>query len=163
MIFEEQFFLNFSVEEAWRFLSDFPGPIMVLPGVQEVRETGPLKYLGAIQTHIGPFNFLFRGDINITRVNHQTREVVLTGSAHDHNLGGHFTATAHTRTQAAGPNRSQVVLQVHVGLGGLLGKIGMWLLRPKAHSIVQHYAELVSQELARQRQTRPATPLGLNS
>lgn len=147
MIFKEEFYLNFPVEEAWAFFSDFPGPIKVLPGAHEVKETGPLQYLGAILVHIGPFEFTFRGQMHITKVNHQTREVVIKGGACDLTLGGHFEATAFTRTIAAGPNRSCTKLEVHVGLGGLLGKLGIWLIRPKARSIVEHYAELVSQEL----------------
>ncbi len=158
MIFHEEFYLNFSVQEAWEFFSDFPSPIKVLPGVLQVRETSPLKYLGAVKTHIGPFGFVFRGDMNITKVDPITREVVLQGAAHDHNLGGHFTATAYTRTVPVGPQRTRVTLEVHVGLGGIMGKVGMWLLKPKAHSIVQHYAELVGQELGQRRMRRALQP-----
>ncbi len=151
MIFEEHFYLNYPVEEAWRFFTDFPGPIMVLPGVTQVDETSPRQYTGAIQVHIGPFNFLFRGDMNIVKIEPKTRQVVLSGSAHDHNLGSHFKAVAYTQTQPVGADRCRVNLEVQVGMGGVMGKLGVWLLKPKAHSIVQHYAELVSRELATRR------------
>ena len=154
MIFHEEFYLNCPAQEAWEFFSDFPGPIKVLPGVLQVRETGPHKYLGAVKTHIGPFAFVFQGDMHIVKVDHHAQEVVIKGAACDQTLGGEFTAVAYTRTLAVGPRRTRVTLEVHVGLGGVLGKVGMFLLKPKARSIVQHYAELVSHELGQRRVRR---------
>ncbi len=158
MIFHEEFYLNFPLEEAWEFFSDFPGPIQVIPGATEVRELKPLHYLGAVTTHIGPFSFVFRGNMNITKIDPRTREVVIEGSAHDLSLGGHFKGIAYTRTLAAGPNRSRISLEVHVGLGGLLGKLGGFIMRPKARNIVNHYGDLVNKELGQRRMRRALQP-----
>ncbi len=154
MIFHEEFLLNYPVSEAWEFFTDFPGPIQVMPGTTEVRETGPLEYLGAAVVHIGPLQFLFRGEIKIVRIDQASRQVVLRGGASDHHLGGHFKATAYTQTLAVNPNCTRVKLEVHVGLDGLLGKLGMLVLRPKARSIVRHYGIMVGQELGQRRTQR---------
>jgi carbon monoxide dehydrogenase subunit G len=154
MIFHEEFYLNCPAQEAWEFFSDFPAPIKALPGFLQVRETGPRQYVGAVKSHLGPIGCVFQGEMTIIKVDHRTQEVVVKGAAQDQTLGGHFTATAYTRTLAAGPHRTRVTLEVHVGLGGALGKLGVFLLKPKAHSIVQHYAELVSREVGRRRVRR---------
>jgi uncharacterized protein len=153
MIFKEEFYLDFPVQEAWEFFTDFPSPINVIPGAFEVKQLKPYSYTGAALVHIGPCEFCFRGNIDIIKVDTPSRQVVLRGGAADSILGGNFAATAYTQTQAVGANRTRVIVEVHVGLGGLLGKFGMFILRPKARNVVQEYAKLVSAELLRRRAT----------
>lgn len=151
MLFREEFYLNVPVHEAWNFFTDFPSPILVIPGASEVQEVKPNCYTGVAVVHIGPFAFKFRGNMNVTRIDNARQEVDLEGGAADNLIGGHFKAKAKTRTTAAGANRTRVTIEVEVGLGGMLGKFGLFILRPKARSVVQHYAELVTTEIVRRR------------
>lgn len=149
MFFREEFFLDVPVQQAWSFFSDFPSPILVIPGASEVKQTRPNCYSGVALVHVGPFTFTFRGNMNISRIDPVRQEVDISGGATDDLLGGHFRAKAYTRTLAAGANRTRVIIEVEAGLGGMLGKLGMFVLRPKARSVVQHYAQLVTREIKR--------------
>lgn len=151
MIVREEFILNCPHSEAWNFLSDFPSPIKVMPGVVEVKETKPHHYSGSVKVHIGPCTFIFRGNINVTLINPKTCEVNIAGGAIDNVLGGHFTAQAYTHTLPLGRDRTRVTIEVHVGLGGLLGKLGWFMLRPKARQVVEVYAQAVQREIGRRR------------
>jgi carbon monoxide dehydrogenase subunit G len=151
MIFHEEFILDCTHAEAWKFLSNFPSPIMVIPGVVEVTELAPHQYDGAVRVHIGPCTFVFHGHINVTLINHDTKQVNLSGWATDNVLGGHFKGRAYTQTLPLGANRSCVKISVEVDLGGILGKLGSIILRPKARQVVNDYAKLVTREIKRRR------------
>lgn len=158
MIFKEEFVLEVPHQEAWRFLSNFPGPIQILPGLTSLKQVGPNSYVGAIQVRIGLFTFNFQGDMNITLVDSDTCRVNISGGAHDHQLGGHFKAIARTQTLPLGCNRSKVLLEVEVGLGGIMGKLGMFVLKPFARQITHRYSELTQREILCRRQQLQVSP-----
>lgn len=151
MIFKEEFVLEVPQQEAWKFLSDFPGPIQILPGLTSLKQTTPNAYTGAIQVKIGLITFHFQGDMNIILVDPASYRVNLCGGAHDHQLGGHFKALARTQTLPHGPNCCRVLLEIEVGLGGLMGKLGLFVLRPFARQITHRYAELAQKEILNRR------------
>lgn len=151
MIFQEEFYLDCSHAEAWSFLSDMPSPIEVTPGVLEFVEVAPFEYLGAAKVHIGPFAFTFKGRIKVPLIDNDTYRVNIIGSADDKHLRSHFSAEAYTQTLPAGPNRTRVTLEVHVGMGGIIGRLGTYILTPKAKEVVETYAEAVTKEIERRR------------
>ncbi len=163
MIFHEEFILKVPHAEAWQFFTDFPGPISVLPGLVYVKEQAPNHFVGQARIKIGPLTFTFEGELKIKLVEPATNRVVLEGGAHDRILGTHFEATAYTQTLPHGPNHSRVLLEVHVGMDGVMGKMGRFILNPRARSIVDHYRQLCETELERRRVERanftPATTL----
>ncbi|HEX2912186.1 MAG TPA: SRPBCC domain-containing protein [Chloroflexia bacterium] len=155
MIFNEAFYLNFSAQEAWDFFTDLPQPILTIPGLSQIRQAGPSQFVGLLKAQLGPLAYHFKGHMEIVQIDHHKHEVVIKGRASDNELGGHFEAVAHARTFHAGANRAKIVMEVQLlGLGGLLGKAGNWLLKPKARSVVEQYAQQVSRELGRRRMLR---------
>jgi carbon monoxide dehydrogenase subunit G len=161
MIVKEEFIIDCPHADAWEFLSNFPSPILVIPGVIKVTETSPLHYLGAVKVHIGPFNFVFTGNMNITLIDHRTCRVDIDGGATDCMTGAHFKATARTQTIPLGEKRSKVTIEVEVGLGGLLGKMGWYILRPKARQVVQAYAKLVHNDIVSRKRAHHVPALQL--
>ncbi len=157
MIFEEEFIVKATHKEAWEFFTDFPSPIMVLPGLVYVRQTTPNRYLLAAEVRIGPLNFRFEGAVNVTAVDNRGYRVNMEGEAQDPVLGGHFQAKAYTQTLPHGPKHSRVIIQVEAGLGGILGKFGKFLLAPRARSIVETYRQLCDKEIHQRRLARALT------
>jgi carbon monoxide dehydrogenase subunit G len=104
--------------------------------------------------NIGPIKCTFKGNLFVTEINNQTREMKIRGDAQDHYLGSNFVATAYTQTVPAGNNHSKVIMKIHVELGGLIEKLGGWLLKINAHSIAMRYNRLVAQELKRRRKQK---------
>lgn len=151
MIIHEEFYLDIPHAEAWKFFSDFPSPLAVMPGKVELTPLGDNKYRGGVRVHIGPFVFTFHGILGITLVDPATYRVNIKGTAYDKALGAHFSALAYTQTLPHGTNGTRVILEVHVGLGGLLGKFGAFVLKPKAHNVVQQYRQAVLKEILRRR------------
>ncbi|MEI7554993.1 SRPBCC domain-containing protein [Candidatus Chlorohelix sp.] len=161
MIVKEEFIIDCPHADAWEFLSNFPSPILVIPGVIKVTETSPLHYLGAVKVHIGPFTFMFTGNMHIILIDHKTCRVDIEGRANDSMTGAYFKANARTQTLPLGENRSKVTLEIEVGLGGLLGKMGWYVLRPKARQVVQTYAKLVHNEIIRRKRAHHVPALQL--
>lgn len=157
MIFYEEFTLNVPHTEAWEFFTDFPGPIKIIPGLVSLNEKEPDHYTGTARIKIGPFNCLFEGEVKILSVNHEEQKVVLEGGAKDNVLGAHFEGTAYAHTVPEGANQCKVLLEVPIGLGGTLGKLGKLILKPRARSIVDNYRQLCERELERRRQARAAS------
>lgn len=151
MIFREEFVVEAPHSEAWRFFSNFPDPIRVLPGLTELRQTEPYCFVGGAKVGIGPFVFHFKGNMNVILVDPQTYRVNISGGAQDQQLGGQFKAIAYTQTLPHGSDCSRVTLEVEVGLGGLLGKLGLFVLKPASHHIIQRYCQLVNAELKQRR------------
>lgn len=167
MIFNEEFIVKYPYDEAWEFFTDFPGPITVIPGLRYVKEVEPRFYVGEAQVKIGPFDFMFAGEARITQVDQKERRVIIAGGARDELVGAKFEATAYTQTLPHGANQSRVLLEVHVGMEGPLGKLGKFILKPRARAIVDKYRELCEAELERRRvraaaaaveTTGPSTP-----
>lgn len=151
MIFYEEFIMNYPPDEAWAFFTDFPGPITVIPGLLSLKEVKPLHYTGEAQIKVGPFDFRFEGEARITEIDHKDHRVIIEGGARDEIVGAKFEATAYTQTLAHGLNQSRVLLEVHVGMDGVIGKLGKFILKPRARSIVDKYRDLCEQELERRR------------
>ena len=154
MIFHEEFILKAPHTEAWEFFSDFPDAIGALPGLISVKQKNPQLYTGAVQIALGPFTFWFEGEIRIRNVDYEEFRVVLDGDARDTVLGARFKATAYAQTVSDGPNQSRILLEVHVGWGGMLGKVGNWALTPQAGSVVERYRLLCERSLERRRRER---------
>lgn len=163
MLFHEEFILKAPHAEAWQFFNDFPAPLLVIPGLISVKEQTRNHYTGVAEVRVGPFNFTFEGEVKIKRVDHVNYQMLLEGGARDHLLGAHFHGLAHAQTVPHGPQHSRVTLEIRVDLGGVIGKLGNLILKPRAHSIIEHYRRLCDDEIKRRRLAQPSTPPILES
>jgi carbon monoxide dehydrogenase subunit G len=153
MIVHEEFYLeDVPHSEAWSFFSDIPCPLEALPGLVELRQYAKNKYRGGVKVHIGPFNFTFRGNIEITLVDHTHFKVNIRGFATDNLLRSSFEAHAYTHTLPFGENGTQVKLEVHTNLTGILAKFGEFMLKPKAKQVVGYYQQAVKKEVLKRRE-----------
>jgi carbon monoxide dehydrogenase subunit G len=157
MIVHEEFFLDIPHEEAWRFFSDIPSPLVALPGLVELKQYAPHRYRGGVRVHIGPFTFTFKGNIDITLVDHDNNKVNIRGFAVDNLLRSSFEAYAYTHTLPHENNTTRVKLEVHTNLSGILVKLGELILRPKAKQVIGYYREAVRKEILKRRETNQVT------
>jgi carbon monoxide dehydrogenase subunit G len=157
MIVHEEFYLDIPHGEAWTFFSDIPSPLTALPGLVELKQYAPHRYRGKVKVHIGPFYFTFTGNIDITLVDPAHFKVNIRGFAVDNLLRSSFEAHAYTTTLPHGTDNTQVKLEVHTNLTGILAKFGEIILKPKAKQVVGYYRDAVRKEIFKRRERESVT------
>ncbi len=80
---EKSFPIAASAEAGWAFLQDIPGVAGCMPGA-EITETIDDRYhKGKVKTKVGPATMAFNGDIKVSAVNADRREITMVASGQD--------------------------------------------------------------------------------
>ena len=152
MIIKEEFYLTVPHEEAWKFLSNFPGPLQFVPGKLEIIElVQNKKYKGLAKARVGPLVFTFSGAMTVILIDHKTYQIHMKAEARDSFLRSGFVAKVYTQTIPFDNNATRVTLNVSVGLNGLLGKLSSYILKPVVRRALSYYETAVSEEIIRLR------------
>ena len=80
---EKEFELPGSTAQAWEFLQDIPGVAGCMPGAEITDTIDEHNYKGKVKMKVGPATMAFNGDIVISNVDTQKRELNLVGKGQD--------------------------------------------------------------------------------
>ena len=80
---EKEFELPGSAAQGWEFLQDIPGVASCMPGAEITDKIDDNNYKGKVKMKIGPATMAFNGDIVISGVDAQKRELNLVGKGQD--------------------------------------------------------------------------------
>lgn len=80
---EKEFELPGTTVQAWQFLQDIPGVASCMPGAEITDTIDEHNYKGKVKMKIGPAVMAFNGDIVISNIDAQKRELNLLGKGQD--------------------------------------------------------------------------------
>lgn len=80
---EKEFELPGTTFQAWQFLQDIPGVASCMPGAEITDTIDEHNYKGKVKMKIGPAVMAFNGDIVISNIDAQKRELNLLGKGQD--------------------------------------------------------------------------------
>ncbi len=80
---EKEFELPGSTGQAWEFLQDIPGVASCMPGAEITDTIDEHNYKGKVKMKIGPAVMAFNGDIVISNIDVQKRQLNLLGKGQD--------------------------------------------------------------------------------
>ncbi len=111
-----------------------------MPDVSDVKQQGDGSYGGTMRIRIGPIGLNLAGTIDVQ----QDDELGLwnmKASAQDRRVGGGLQATIRVELVESSPTASELSVTADVQLLGRLGQLGQPLIKRKANSTIQAFAE----------------------
>ena len=127
-------------EMLWALLSDFQKAARCLPGVEEVRQADDNSYQGTMRIRIGPIGLNLSGTVEL-----EQDEVEglwrMRAQARDGKTGGGVRAIIEAILTEPKPGSSDLRISADVQFMGRLGELGQPLIKRKANTILQEFAE----------------------
>lgn len=132
--FEQQAVISAPRERVWAFLMDVPVMAHCIPGVETVEAVGDDRYHGVLKVRVGPISLSLRGEVTITGRDEDAGKAMMTVEAADRRVGGSVKAQV-----------EMVLSEIHVvtdaQVMGRIGEFGQPVIRKKADSVMQEFAE----------------------
>ena len=139
MKFEHKVTVQASRAQVQAFLDDFQKASACVPGLQEVHEVEPDVFEGIVRVRIGPLGLNVGGRARLDRSDPQAWRV--QGEGRDRRVGAGVTANVEARLNDLDPASTEIALLADVQFSGRLAEFGQPLIKRKADSFVQEFAE----------------------
>jgi uncharacterized protein len=160
---EKTFQVKHSIEPVWQFLTDPRKIVTCIPGAQITEEVDDRHYKGTISMKVGPATTNFQGEVEIVRLDAQTREIEIVGKGKD--VGGRGSATMKmtSSVRSLPEGGAEVVSVAEVSIAGLLAQIGSRMIHEVSNITFQQFSTCFQQQLEQSAQTtspddKPAPP-----
>jgi len=140
VIFEHRVTIEASKNHIWDVLSDFPRAARLMPDVGDVKQKEDGSYGGTMRIRIGPIGLNLSGTIEVQ----QDDDLGLwnmKASAQDRRVGGGVQADIRVELVGSSSSASELSVTADVQLLGHLGQLGQPLIKRKANSTIQAFAE----------------------
>jgi len=138
-------------DEVWALLNDVPAVAQCIPGVSDVRMTGPTKFVCRLTQRVGSAkaNFDLRTTLDIDEEAHV---VVQHSDGRDRALGSTVNANQTFAVSDTGDGRTQVEIDADVQITGRIATFGHRVISAKTEQITMEGLQNVDQLLASRRQ-----------
>ena len=146
MVIEETFTINAPIQQVWEFFLDSERVSACMPGVENVRQTGPTTYEGSLRVKVGPIGAAFSGTAEVLE---QIPPTFLRarGQARDRSTAslvqGEFVSTL----TALGAQRTEVAYRMDLTIRGRLGQFGQAVIHDTARRLAAIFVEQVRAQL----------------
>lgn len=147
MKFEHKIRVEAPRERVQAFLNDFEKAALCLPGVTEVKEIGGGFYEGKLRVKVGPLGFNLAGKAKPE--SHADGAWTVQGEGRDPRVSAGLKATLEARSVELGADATEVQVYADVQFSGALAGLGQPLIKKKADSMVQEFAENLRRAVAR--------------
>ena len=125
--------------DVWAVLSDFPRAAALMPNAGEVKQREDGSYDGTMRIRIGPIGLNLSGTIHVQQ-DDKLGLWNMQASAMDRAVGG-VQATIRVELVEVDASCSELNVSADVQLMGRLGQLGQPLIKRKANSTIQEFAE----------------------
>lgn len=147
MKFHQDVSVQASQEALWSLLSDFPRAARCLPGVDEVRQLDNGTYQGTVRIRIGPIGLNLSGTVELEQ-NENEGLWRMSAQAQDRRVGGGVRAIIEAKLTELAPGLTGLSISSDVQFMGRLGEMGQPIIRRKADSMLQEFAENLKRAVA---------------
>lgn len=141
MKFEHQIRVEAPLAKVDAFFNDFEKAALCLPGVESVRDLGDGMYEGRVRIKVGPLGFNISGKAQPQRT--ADGRWTVRGEGKDMRVAAGVKALLEATSTADGDSTTDVKIDADVQFSGALAGLGQPLIRKKADSMVQEFAENV--------------------
>src|SRR5262249_22803027 len=121
---EKSFQVSEPVEKVWAFLSDPRQVVTCVPGAQITDQIDERHYKGAIRVKVGPSVTDYKGEIEIVRLDPETREIEILGKGTDVRGKGSASMKMTGKLNATPDGGSEVVSVSELNVVGILAQMG---------------------------------------
>lgn len=144
MTFEETFLLEAPMERVWSCCADVGRMAPLVPGVEEIEQTAPAQFRGAIRVKVGPVSVRFQGEVTVVeQVAPHFIRIRLKGRDVASLLQGELIS----RLTATPEGQVRFAYRVEVSLRGRLAQLGQAVVRDTASRISEEFVSRFRKEL----------------
>jgi carbon monoxide dehydrogenase subunit G len=140
MRIEDSFVVAAPAERVWRFITDPNEVGPCIPGCEAIEVTGPRTYAASIKVQVGPIGATFRVEVEVTEEEPPHRVLSVT-RGEEGTRSSVLQAQSELRLEALEEARTAVHYSSEVAVVGRLGKFGLGIMKKKAGSLGQQFAE----------------------
>ena len=138
MKFEHKVVVDAPQDKVRAFLDDFQAASKCVPGLESVKEVEPDTFDGRVKIRIGPLGIGIQGRATVQKDPEVWR---VKGEGRDRRIGAGVTANVEARLHELSPQQTEMDLLADVQFSGRLAELGQPLIKKKADSFVQEFAQ----------------------
>ena len=143
---EHRFVAPASLEQVWELMLDMPRLGLCFPGVEEVQAQDDHNYQGTMRIRVGPISLNIVGTIAVVEMDKAGWHAVMRVQGADRRLGGAVTGAILVDLNDLSESETEVVVVSDISFLGKLGELGQPIIRRKADSILQQFAQNISKQ-----------------
>jgi len=147
MHFENKAVVAASREKLWDSLMDIKAVSECVPGIENVREVDADHYQGTMKLRVGPIALRFEGKMSIVERDREHWRATMAAEGADRGAGGAVKANIVMTLVERTPSETELVVNTDANVLGKLGEFGQPVMRKKADSIMQEFAQNVGRRV----------------
>jgi hypothetical protein len=149
---EKTFQVQEPLESVWKFLSDPKKVANCVPGAQITEAVDDRTYKGVIKVQVGPSVTVYKGQVHIERLDHETHEIEIVGKGQDVRGKGSASMKMTGKVRSLPDGSTEVASVSEVNIVGLLAQLGARMINEVSNKM---FAEFTTNFKARLQQERP--------
>jgi carbon monoxide dehydrogenase subunit G len=134
-------------ETLWNFLMDVKKVGECVPGVEQVQELDPDNYQATMKMRVGPIGLRFDGRMSVVERDRDNWRAVMRAEGADKGVGGQVRANIVMTLEESSPTSTELLVNTDANVMGKLGEFGQPVMRKKADSMMQQFAENISKRV----------------
>jgi carbon monoxide dehydrogenase subunit G len=138
---EKTFPMPASADVAWTLLQDIEGVAGCMPGARITERVDPTHYKGTVAVKFGPANLSFRGDVEVKRIEPETRTLRLVGKGTDTTGTSGASMDLTARVDAVDASSCQLVGTSELSVSGKAATFGGRLMGSVGDQVLRQFAE----------------------
>lgn len=156
MKIDKTFIIDAPQDEVWQFVSCPEKIGMCFPGCENITALGENKYKATIKVQIGPIKTVFKLDFEATE-NRPPEFSAYTTRGEEANRASRMKADSTLSLSSLDDGRTQVVYTSDLSIVGRLGKFGLGVMRKKADSMGDEFAQTLRMQIEGRSEATPTT------
>ena len=134
--------------ETWGYLLDIANSARCVPGVDTAAPDGAGRYRGALKARVGPMSLTLQGTVTIQEQAPESGRARFIIEADDRRLGGAVKTDLRMQLTALSANETKLSIETDTAFMGRLAELGQPIIRRKAQTVIQQFAQNLRQEMA---------------
>ena len=131
----------------WEFLMDMEKVASCLPGVEDLKQLDADNYEGTLRVKVGPVSLSFQGTVQVEARDREQWRGIVRAEAKDRKRGGSVRAHMQMDLIETSPAETEMQVTLDAHILGKIGEFGQPIIRKKTETLLQDFAEQVSQQL----------------
>lgn len=147
MKLESKCLIAASPRSIWDLMMDIPHAAFCVPGMEELVSDGDDLYRVRLRARVGPISLTFSVTIQLVEQDPSQYEARFRVEGTDRSVGGSFKSDMTLRLSPQLTGQTELAITADTTFMGKLGEFGQPIIRRKAGSTIQQFANNLAQQL----------------
>ncbi len=157
---DKKYPLPCSADVAWEFLQNIEAVAGCMPGAKITERLDEGRFKGTVTTKVGPATMSFRGDVQVTELDANTRSLRLLGKGTDSTGSSGASMNLAARIEAAEGGLCTLVGESELSMSGKAAAFGGRMMSTVADQILKQFIDNFSAQVSALQASRAAPATG---